>query len=848
MKRIRKYQILALALLSVTVILVSTAFLSAARSARIVGMAGEIQHDIFLVKRVGRASPAAVAGVRVGDQITAIDHRPIPKWYGLYRAQLSEYLSQQLSWEGRAVEISLLRNGGPRSVEMVIRPLSLTELASHFGPRLAVIMALISLTVFMLISNPKDTTALFIAICFSAFIFWMGVDRPGWPKFLSPLVEAYTPREFLIRDLMVTFGMQTVVSALIHVVLIFPRSLLPRRMLKRILPFVYLVPSGTMIYSLWHFAEGNLIDRMTDVYVVRLWLDTVILLLAVILIVVNARGQQTRIQREQTRWLTRAVIAFTVIHIGLWNLPKILTDAPLVPSYNWMLLSLVLIPMALTASIANHRIFGIRGLVRRRLLLLRTIAKKERAAVGRRDDVIRELTDEIEQLREELRLYVAAEELLESKPVSVNRLEKLEDDYPEIREARKSSLLGRSPLWEKVFENAVLAARGDIPVLIIGESGTGKTQLARTISALSDRPREVYREISCSQFEHADPAFALGKIFGVGTGHGLPNTPRNGQPGLLEDCDGGALFLDDFDRLPLNAQDLLLFPLEGKAFEPGIGSGPPRQASVKFILATNQDPEELVERGRLRADVLARMGARVYIPPLRERPEDIPLLVDHLVGVVGREFNHHIESVSPKAMNMIRSNQYRKGNVRELHAVLRTAIGKASLENDPVLRAGYLSHSIREESAEADVVDSEKRLHQTPDRVTRAMGEPKTDTPTVNQDIPVELAALRQHAFEIRASEKALGLSHKSKTLSNHLRGMCIQAMVDNNWDLEKAAHSLAASEATRVIARIQRKMQRYLRSIRERVADGTEQRLFNNLPSVYHKALSEAIRRVAAG
>ena len=790
---------------------------------------------------------AAMAGVRVGDQITAIDRRSIPEWFRLYRTHLSEYLSQQLSWEGRAVGISLLGNGGLRYVEMIIRPLRVSEIASYFGVRLAVIMILISLTVFMLTSNPKDRTALFIAICFSAFIFWMGVDRPGWPKFFSSLVEAYTPREFLIRDLMVTFGMQAVVSALVHVVLIFPRSLLPRSVLKRILPIVYLFPAGTMLYSLWHFADANIIDRMTDLYVVRLWLDTALLLVAVVLIVLNARGPQTRIQREQTRWLTRAVIAFTIIHISLWNMPKILTGAPLVPSYNWMLLSLVLVPMALTVSIANHRIFGIRGLVRRRMLLLRTIANRERAAVGRRDDLIKGLTDEIDELREELRQYVEAEGSLEAQPASTDRLAKLEHDYPAIREARSSSLLGRSPLWEKVFENAVLSAKGDIPVLIIGESGTGKTQLARTIGELSGRPREKYREISCSQFEHADPAFALGKIFGVGTGHGLPNTPRGGQPGLLEECDGGTLFLDDFDRLPLNAQDLLLYPLEGKAFLPGIGSGSPRQVSVKFVLATNQNPEELVERGRLRGDVLARMGARVYIPPLRERTEDIPLLVEHLVGLLEMEFNHHIDSVSPKAMNLIRSNKYQKGNVRELYAELRTAIGKASLENDPVLRAGYLSDSFQDTRIDADAVVEKQIAEQTPDALRKPAAPPKTDTPTTRQDIPVELAVLRQHAFEIRASEKALGLSHKSKTLSNHLRGMCMQALVDNDWDPQKAARNLAGNDERRVVARVRRKIERYVRSIRERITDGTEGRLFNNLPSAYHKALSEAIRQIKA-
>lgn len=816
-------------------------------SARIVGTAGRIQDDVFVIERVKHGSPAAIAGLRVGDRITAIDRRPVQQWHGLYLTRLSEYLLQRLSWEGRTVDVSVLRGNQQKTLPMAIRPLTVSELLSYFGARLALIIMLVSLTVFMLISNPKDTIALFIAICFTALIFWFGSDRPGWPKFFSPLVAGYAPKEFLIRDLTVTFGMQIVLSALIHIVLIFPRSLLSRHVLNRILPIVYVVPSALMAFFLLHYAEGNFIDHMTSVYTARLWLDTSLLLLSVVILILNSRGDLTGIQREQSRWLTRAIVAFTILHIGLWNLPKILTGYPLVPNYDWMLFSLTLVPAALTLSIANHRIFGIRGLIRRRLLLLSTMARREKAAVGRRDYVIKDLMQEIDQLREELRQYTAAEESAEPEPTAANRLQKLEDAYPEIREARRSSLLGRSPLWERVFENAVLASRGDIPVLIVGESGTGKTHLARTISNLSGRPGDVYREISCSQFEHADPAFALGRIFGMGQGHGLPNAPRNGQPGLLEDCHGGTLFLDDFDRLPLNVQDLLLFPLEGKAFEPGVGSGPPRKVSVKFILATNQDPEELVKRGVLRSDVLARMGARVYIPPLRDRPEDIPILVDHLIELVGREFDHRIDSVSPKAMNLFRANQYRKGNVRELYAELRTAIGKASLEKDPMLRAGYLSDGLREGRASAELVGDDKRPERTGDSEKGLAQEAKTEAAAPGAEIPVELAALRQHAFEIRASEKALGLSHKSKTLSNYLRGMCIQALVENDWDLERAARSLVASDDERVIARVQRKMQRYDRSIRERIGDGTAERLFNNLPHAYHNALSEAIRRITS-
>jgi len=390
----------------------------------------------------------------------------------------------------------------------------------------------------------------------------------------------------------------------------------------------------------------------------------------------------------------------------------------------------------------------------------------------------------------------------------------------------------------------VLASRGDIPVLIVGESGTGKTELARTITAMSEHRSDPYREISCAQFEHADPAFALGKLFGIGKGHGLPNTAQAGQPGILEECDGGTLFLDDFDRLPLNAQDLLLYPLEGKAFEPGIGSGPPRQASLKFILATNRDADELVAQGQLRGDVLARMGARVFIPPLRDRPEDLPLLIEHLVQVIGDEFDHRIESISPRAMKSLRANEYRKGNVRELYSELRTAIGKASLDHDSVLRTRYLSDELQ--AARSTRGSGESRAVEPG---TRHAGEPSLhDEPAhgANPDSAHELEVLRRNRFRIQPSEEELGLSHKSKTLSNHLRGRCIQALADRHWDLEAAARSLVGSDDQEAITRVQRKMARFLQSVEKGIAQGSEQRLFNNLPAAYHSALTATIRHLA--
>lgn len=844
MKRRHKYRILALAFLGATVLLVSTIFIPAMDSARIVGMSGNLEDSRFLVQKVDEGSPADAAGLRRGDLITAIDGRSIEEWWGVAHTRLSEYLLQRSTWEDRLIEVVAVRQGSPFNAWISARPLEPSELLSYFVARFVVILVLIALTVFLLSSNPKDSTALVIGVCFFSFIWWITFDRPNWPEFLSPLLMDYTSTEFLVRELMVTAGMQVALSAIIHVMLIFPRRLLPKRIHRVAVPLVYLLPLLVMALTMNQYLDTGLIDRMSDVYTVRLWLDSFLLVVLIVLISVNFRGLNTRIQEAQGRLLLRTAIVVVALHLLLWNIPALVTGTPVLPSYNWVLVIMLMIPITLTTSIANHHLFGIRGLIRRRIRYLETLSQRRREALGRRDDTIQSLSEEIEQLREELEAYMVSEESPAAKAGADTRLSRLEGEYPAIREARQEHLLGRSPLWIKVFEDAVLASRGDVPVLIAGESGTGKTQLARTIAAMNERAGERYREISCAQFEHADPAFALGKVFGIGKGHGLPNTTQSGQAGLLEECDGGVLFLDDFDRLPLNVQDLLLYPLEGKPFEPGIGSGPPRQVSLKFILATNRDVDELVAQGELRADVVARIGTRVRIPPLRERPEDIPLLIDHFVHVIGKEFDHEIESMTPATTKILRENQYRKGNVRELYSELRSAIGKASLEADPVLRSEYLSEQLLESVSREEA--RHPPVHGTGPRKTEQGGNHERGGRSASPEVSGELAVLRRHGFRIRPSEDELGLSHKSKTLSNHLRGRCIQALADNDWDLESAARALAGSEDKTVIVRIQRKMSRYLQSIEHSLAQGSEQRLFNNLPSAYHSALSAAIHRLA--
>ena len=113
--------------------------------------------------------------------------------------------------------------------------------------------------------------------------------------------------------------------------------------------------------------------------------------------------------------------------------------------------------------------------------------------------------------------------------------------------------------------------------------------------------------------------------------------------------------------------------------------------------------------------------------------------------------------------------------------------------------------------------------------------------------ISPELAALRRHGSVIRAAEQELNLSHKSRTLSNHLRGICLQALSEQEWDVQRAAEFVAASDDPRQLGKLKAKMRRYLDTISDNVAAGGESKLYNNLPAAYHPALARAISRARA-
>jgi hypothetical protein len=156
--------------------------------------------------------------------------------------------------------------------------------------------------------------------------------------------------------------------------------------------------------------------------------------------------------------------------------------------------------------------------------------------------------------------------------------------------------------------------------------------------------------------------------------------------------------------------------------------------------------------------------------------------------------------------------------------MIQNGIGKAMRENDNVLRAGYLSDNTGQPKMRAEAAPGPAGRRNSAGGLSR------------------ELAVLRKHRFQIKPAEQELRLSQKSRTLSNHLRGICIRALSENEWNPQRAAQALAQSDAPAIAAKLEGKIRRYIENIRRNARHGTERKLYNNLPAAYHDALNKAI------
>ena len=212
------------------------------------------------------------------------------------------------------------------------------------------------------------------------------------------------------------------------------------------------------------------------------------------------------------------------------------------------------------------------------------------------------------------------------------------------------------------------AAPSNATVLLQGESGVGKELVARTIHRDSPRSRERFVQVNCA----AIPEDLIeSELFGHEKGSFTGATER--QVGKFEQADRGTIFLDEVGDMSLKTQAKVLRVLQEGEVE-RLGSAKTVNVEVRVIAATNKNLEAEIEKGNFREDLYFRLAViPVYVPPLRERAEDIPLLVKHFLNQLGRENNRRPKQMTPPAMDMMKRYRWR-GNIRELRNTIERMI------------------------------------------------------------------------------------------------------------------------------------------------------------------------------
>jgi two-component system response regulator AtoC len=259
-------------------------------------------------------------------------------------------------------------------------------------------------------------------------------------------------------------------------------------------------------------------------------------------------------------------------------------------------------------------------------------------------------------------------------------------------------LVGRSETLRKLAQTVEKLARADsATVLLQGESGTGKDLVARAIHARSGRSDLPFLQINCTALpEHLVESELFGHERGAFT------DARERKKGLAELADGGVLFLDEIGDMPTNAQAKLLRFLEDSTFK-RVGGTSDVTVDVRVIAATNRDLESAIEKHTFRNDLYYRLKVvPVYIPPLREHPEDIAPLTDYFIKRLARDLKREPPSLAPSAVSVLEAYSW-PGNVRELRNVLERAL---ILEETDEIRPEHLPAEIRVGSAAPSAVDS----------------------------------------------------------------------------------------------------------------------------------------------
>src|SRR5579862_6581955 len=245
-------------------------------------------------------------------------------------------------------------------------------------------------------------------------------------------------------------------------------------------------------------------------------------------------------------------------------------------------------------------------------------------------------------------------------------------ETPPDEEVAGEAIIGSCPGMQEAYKAIGRVADQTFPVLITGESGTGKELVARAIYQHGPRAQAPFLALNCA----AIPENLLeSELFGHEKG-AFTGADRR-RIGKFEQCSGGTLFLDEIGDMPPALQAKMLRLLQEQTFE-RVGGNETIRTNVRIISATHRDLKARAAEGKFRPDLYYRLGVfTIHLPPLRERGEDLPMLVQHYVRRFSRELGREVREVAPEALERLRSGSW-PGNIRELQSVLKQALLQSS--------------------------------------------------------------------------------------------------------------------------------------------------------------------------
>lgn len=332
--------------------------------------------------------------------------------------------------------------------------------------------------------------------------------------------------------------------------------------------------------------------------------------------------------------------------------------------------------------------------------------------------------------------------------------------------------MGASPKVKRVYNAIAKAAKVHVPVLIVGETGTGKELVAQEIHARSARRDHNFVAVNMGAVSSELVASELfGHVKGAFTG------AVDNRIGCYEEAQNGTLFLDEITTMEERVQVALLRVLESGTFRP-VGARQDKKADVRLVAATNVDLRDAVHDGHFREDLLHRFQVlRIKLPPLREHPTDIPMLAYHFLDQFRREFEFNIESISDEALQFLQNYSW-PGNNRELKNVIAQA---AVMAEEGAILPEHLPYRIRhpkpgtEPSADTED-DMEGNLAPLTGRSSLTSPPESTGGGANGLFIPIGLSLENvQKSYVLKTLEHC----SQNKTLAANMLGVSRKALYD---------------------------------------------------------------------